>query len=272
MVKKIFFMSGLPRSGNTLLSCILNQNPKIKVSANSLVSEILFQLENLKLHGIYQNFPDEDSLNNIIENVFNLYYKNWDCDYIIDRGPWGTPHNLSLIQKYLKNDLKIICPVRDVIEVITSMYIQRNDELNLIIDNWISNGWRLPSDKTIDEVKCEILTDSNGMIEKGLFSVKTLSSLKYKNFVRFIEYNNLVENIEEEIKKIYNFFEIDFYNHDFKNIKQYEVNGIKYNDNIFGCPTTLHHVRNTISKSNTDINIFDKKIISRYSNLEYWRN
>tara|TARA_B100001094_G_C18131979_1_gene772800 strand:- start:403 stop:528 length:126 start_codon:yes stop_codon:yes gene_type:complete len=41
-MKKIFFISGLPRSGNTLLSSLLNQNPDITVSGQSIIPEIFF--------------------------------------------------------------------------------------------------------------------------------------------------------------------------------------------------------------------------------------
>ena len=40
MKKKIYYLAGLPRAGNTLLGSILNQNPKVKVSPNSMLVEI----------------------------------------------------------------------------------------------------------------------------------------------------------------------------------------------------------------------------------------
>ena len=264
-------MAGLPRSGNTLISCILNQNPKIKVSANSLVSEIFYNLEVLKNNNIYQNFPDEKSLENVISNIFDSYYRHWECEYIIDRSVWGTPDNLFLLQKYLKNDIKIISPVRDLLHVISSMYDQQNDILNNIINSWSSSGWRMPCDKTLEEVKCEILMEKDSMIEKSLLSVKNLSSKQNKKFTKFIEYDDLVENTEKEIKKIYEFLDIEYYNHDYTNLKQYEVNGIKYNDYVVGQKNNMHYIKSQITKSKTDLKKFNQKIISRYSNLECWR-
>ena len=38
--KKYYFLAGLPRAGNTVLSSILNQNSREQVSANSFVSRI----------------------------------------------------------------------------------------------------------------------------------------------------------------------------------------------------------------------------------------
>ena len=57
-MKKYFFLSGLPRAGNTLLSSILNQNPDLSVSANSFVCDILYQGATLQFTDFFENFPD----------------------------------------------------------------------------------------------------------------------------------------------------------------------------------------------------------------------
>ena len=43
-MKKIYFLCGLPRAGNTLLGSIVNQNKNIKITANSIVPDILYYL------------------------------------------------------------------------------------------------------------------------------------------------------------------------------------------------------------------------------------
>ena len=120
-MKKFYCLSGIPRAGNTILSCILNQNPNIAVSANSLVSETLFKLEKWKeTDTAFQNFPDERSYNSMAKSIIPSYYSEWEQDYILDRSTWGTPDNYKLLQKYSPNEIKIICLVRDVAEVVSS--------------------------------------------------------------------------------------------------------------------------------------------------------
>ena len=99
--KNIFFLCGLPRSGNTLLGSIINQNPKLNVTANTILIDVVYSLYLLKENNIYKNFPDNKSLDNIIKNAFNNYYKNWKTDFIIDRGAWGTPANLNVLKSIL---------------------------------------------------------------------------------------------------------------------------------------------------------------------------
>ena len=65
-----------------------------------------------------------------MRSVFDSYYKDWDAKYIIDRGNWGTPTNLDLLQQVIDNDIKIICTVRDIVEIIASF-------LKISPDRWI---------------------------------------------------------------------------------------------------------------------------------------
>ena len=69
--KKIFFLAGFPRAGNTILTSILNQNPDICCTPNSVTLDIYRDLFFLKQTDIFQNFPDHKSLDNILDNVYN---------------------------------------------------------------------------------------------------------------------------------------------------------------------------------------------------------
>ena len=63
----------MPRSGNTLFASIMNQNPEVAVTANSITLEIMKDLFLLKQDPTFKNFPDEQSLDNVIDEVYNLY-------------------------------------------------------------------------------------------------------------------------------------------------------------------------------------------------------
>ena len=83
--RKLFFLVALPRSGNTLFASIMNQNPEIATTANSITLDIMKVLFLLKQTEVFQNFPDHKSLDNVLDNVYNLYYKDWPQRIIIDR-------------------------------------------------------------------------------------------------------------------------------------------------------------------------------------------
>ena len=77
-MRKFFFISGLPRSGNTLLSSLLNQNPDITVSGQSIIAEIFFRIEEIKNTQWYKNFPNESGIENVSKNIFNNYLNKLD--------------------------------------------------------------------------------------------------------------------------------------------------------------------------------------------------
>ena len=58
--RKLFFLISLPRSGNTLFTSIINQNPNIACTANSITLEIIKNLYLIKTTEGFQNFPDHN--------------------------------------------------------------------------------------------------------------------------------------------------------------------------------------------------------------------
>jgi len=271
-MKKYYFLAGLPRSGNTLLSSILNQNPEILVSANSFLCEHMNQTALFQFHEKFKNFPDENSVNNLISSTFDSYYKDWDAKYIIDRGPWGTPPNLYLLENYLSNDIKIICTVRDILEIISSFIRANPDIIFNQLKEQIQNNQRfLESYKSDMELMCEIVTEPSGQLEHFMFSLNNLLKEKNRGYLHIVEYNDLITDTDKTIKRIYDFLEIEHYHHNYKYIKQFAVNGIEYDDSIFG--GDLHKVKSKIKQKKYMVeDILPPHVIQKYSNLEFWRD
>ena len=84
--RKLFFLVALPRSGNTLFTSIINQNSEIACTANSVTLEIMKNIFLIKMTDTFQNFPDHRSLDNVLDNVYDLYYKDWPQKIIIAHG------------------------------------------------------------------------------------------------------------------------------------------------------------------------------------------
>lgn len=262
--KKYYFLAGLPRSGNTLLASILNQNNQINVSANSLVSSILYSIVSNNFVGveeslIFKNFPDKKSLVNCISGCFESYYKDWTGKVIIDRSNWGTPYNLKILEDFCPNELKFICPVRPTLDILCSF-------INLYEENKLINV----KDKDAVRIVCEQLMAEEGVLSRGVNSVLNLSKSKYSKSTLFVSYENLCLDTQAEIERIYQFIGLDKYNHNYTNITQYKINGVSYNDNINQYYKNLHKLRAKISKRKHKIhNILPKDVVEKYSNLSF---
>ena len=270
-MKKYFFLSGLPRSGNTLLSSILNQNPDIKVSANSFLCDHMYQTAMFFHSEKYSNFPDQRSLENLLSSTFDSYYQDWNCKYIVDRGMWGTLINLTLLKRYLKNEIKIICTVRDIVEIVASFLHISREKLQQELSNEINSGFRFnESFKSENEILCEIISRPNGQLENSLFSLNNLLKEENKEFLHIIQYKDLVNNPEKIIQEIYDFLEIEYFSHKYHYVNQFEVNGIKYDDSIWD--SNLHTLNKKIKFSDYKVSdVLSPELIQKYSNMEFWR-
>ena len=260
-MKDIFFLCGLPRAGNTLFGSIMNQNPDVGVSANSICADMMGHLFMLKNIDIFKNFPDHKSFDNVAKSVFENYYKDWKQKYIIDRAPWGIPINLKFL-KETRSNIKIILLVRDIIEVLGSFIKWSEKEPTSFVNQYAA--------KTREE-KCDMLMNKDGVIIKELIAIKHLIDQQPKEIYHLVEYNDLVEHPRKTIDGIYKFLGIPKFKHSFTDLDQFKVNGMEYDDTILG--QGLHTIKTyAIYKEKYDAyNIIPKSIIDKYKQCNFWK-
>jgi hypothetical protein len=77
-----------------------------------------------------------------------------------------------------------------------------------------------------------------------------------------------VQNPEEEINKLYNFFNIPHYPHYFENLQQININGISYDDTIVG--NNMHKIKTEIKKEyNPYIEKIPQRIKEKYGHIKF---
>lgn len=246
-MKNIYFLIGLPRAGNTLLGSLLNQNKKISVTANTLLCDVIENIEVLKNSLIFKNFPDHNSLDNVVKNVFNNYYNDWNAEYIIDRGPWGTPGNLKNLKKII-NKPKFIILYRPILEVLASFVrIENPKNIQAACDDYMN-------------------INKNSILLKNVWSVKNIIENKEEHLI--IRYNNLVNDPLIEIKKIYEFINVPYSETKLINFDKFNVNNVCYDDSVLNA--NLHEIRtDKISFSKYEVKeVLSKNIIEKYSGLD----
>ena len=221
--KKLFFLVAMPRSGNTLFASVMNQNSEIAATPNSITLEIMKDLFFLKETDVFQNYPDHRSLDNVLDSVYDNYYKDWPQRIIIDRGPVMTPGNFSLMQKHFKRPFKCIVLLRDLMDVLAS-YMQWYTEN----PDAFPNRFNFKN----DEEKLGMIMNTKGAVAKDLDAIK--NAYNYPDICHFVKYDDLVKQPEQEFKKIYQFIDEPYYNHRFDNLNQVKVNGLSYDDKIVG--------------------------------------
>lgn len=228
-MKQIFFNSSLPRSGSTLIQNLLAQNPDFYCTPTSGLADLVLNSKatyNNSQAMLAQN-KDEMQLAflNYIASGINGYFNGLtDKPFILDKSrEWGV--NYGLI-KMITPEPKIICMVRDLRSIYSSMEknFRKNPHrenhvqdvpnlvgttLNKRIDIWAQG---VPVGVAIDRLQDVI---QQGIADKMLF----------------VRYEDLMDNPEIEMKRIYDYLNIKEYDkHDFENITQHT----QENDMIHG--------------------------------------
>ena len=256
-IKKLFFLVAMPRSGNTLFTSIINQNSNIACTPNSITLEIMKDLSLLKETDVLQNYPNHQSLDNVLDSVYVNYYKDWPQKYIIDRGPVMTKGNFQLMQKHFKKPFKCIVIIRDLMDVLASYMKWYTKEPNAFPNRYGCKN---------DEEKLSMIMNKDGAVAKDLEAIK--NAYNYPDICHFMKYDNLVQNPEEEINKVYTFFNIPYFNHRFFDLNQIQVNGMGYNDSIVG--KNMHTIRNEIKKEyNPYIEKIPQRIREKYGHIKF---
>jgi sulfotransferase len=264
-MKTYHFLAGLPRSGNTLLSSILNQNPNIYSSPLSPINQILWDnIQSISKNEHIKRISNYDSADQIIKNIIDSYYSKVNKSIIIDREKaWGTPSNLNIIKNYITPKPKIIFTVRPVIEILTS-FMTILPEDSYVDKAMRDSGWWYKNYLTKNDNRCDYLMAPNGQIDKSLLSINEIIKFENKNVFHIVSYDEIVNKPEDTLKGIYKFLKLPSYNHNFDNIIKLE----KDDDEILGQPGNLHEIRPKLSKiSKGPKEVLSDYVINKYSNI-----
>lgn len=270
MNKTYYFMAGLPRSGSTLLSSILNQNPRFYSGPSSPVVPTMLAIEqSLSNDELFNSYPKPEQARELIGSVLSTYYGDRQEPVIFDKNRSWTIR-VNYIQGYFGIEPKIICPVRDTAEILTSFIslIHRNPfEINGRV-NFIDEMLIKSNIPLTDDNRCEFLASPGGILGQSVEGLKKALMEGYDKCIHFVEYNDLVNNPEETMSEIYKFLEEEPYQHTFTDLKNQnrEVDAQTYGF------ADMHEVRPTIEKiSKNPEDVLSENILQKCENTEFWR-
>jgi sulfotransferase len=257
-MKEYYFISGLPRSGSTLLSSILLQNPDFHADISTPIELFVQTSIDILTANEMNTSILEEQRKNIMYGIFDGYYKNIKKSTIFDTSRSWTGKTSFL--KSLFPYTKILCPVRDITAILNSFELIKSK--NPFHANTISN------EKSNVFLRCgELLTQPDGLITEPLNYLKEGYALN-PQMIMFIEYDKMCKNPEKMMRDVYNFLEKPYYPHDFTNLnysnKQFDLN----------CNARdLHTVKKTV-KYTPQSYILPQEIVKEYSSkkFEFWKD
>lgn len=263
MNKQFVMLSGIPRSGSTLLSSVLNQHPLITATTTSPVSELLLIFENNwpHLEKALLN-PHPDQYKNIVRGIIDNAYLHEESDVIVDKNRiW--PKIAKLLSESLGQKPKIICTVRDIPDVLASyiLLLEKNPG-HLFVDGDLMEQ-NLPLNT---KNRCKILWEK--YVNYPYTSLRVGYNSKCADML-FVDYNEIVGNTQETMNKICEFIGINTIS-----VNTSNVQSMSENDDYHGGLKGLHEVRPEVKKTSpSPEQVIGHDLVKLYSNmkLEFWK-
>lgn len=247
-MKKFIGLAGLPRSGSTLLSSILSENPDIHAEGNSAVCQMMWDLDqscNIHCKEQLEANNRHQAQFDVISAIPHIYYKDVISPIIIDKcRTWTLPANVFLMQRYITENIKIIVLERPLIEIVKSFVNIRKQ-----------NNWE-------GDLEKGLLDDWTDPIVRSLNGLKWAKENNLNNIFLFIKYYDLINNTKEILNQIYKFIDEPIFEHNLNNI----INKHPENDKVYNM-TGLHNIRPTINTRQINIEL-SQETINRCQELE----
>ncbi len=257
-MKEYFFISGLPRSGSTLLSAILRQNPEFYADISSPVQGLVGATINV-ITGSESNYLiNEDRRKQIVKDVVDAYYKTVTQNTVFDTGRGWTAKTSLLKELYPQT--KIICCVRDLPWILDSF--ERISAKNSLYNAALTDEEARQTVTT----RCDALMDvkKEGQVIKPYYFLEE-GLLLNPDMIMLVEYESLCKQPESVMREIYNFINKPYYDHDFKNV-EYENEAYDKALNM----KTMHTVRKEVTWKERP-SILPKSVWDKYCGKEFWR-
>ena len=258
MENGIHFISGLPRSGSTLLAGILKQNPRFHAGmtspVGSLVSSMLRQMSQDNEAAV---FIDDKKRETILKSCFAAFYHQEQHKVVFDTNRMWCA-KMPLITDLFPN-AKVIACVRHVPWIIDS------------VDRIVRTNKFEPSKIFGFEVggtvytRFEALGTSHGMVGFPYQALKEAFYGQEANKLVLVQYESLTINPKRTMKEIYDFIDEPEFDHDFNNI---EYNADEF-DARLGTPG-LHTVAKEV-KAIKRQTVLPPDLFSRMLNDSFWQ-
>jgi len=249
-MKQFVCLSGLPRTGSTLLSAILCQNPAIHAEGNSAVCQLMWDISQSCVKTCKEQLRANNRLHtahDLISQIPHIYYKDIEESIVVDKcRSWTIPDNIELLKKYIGNDFKIIILERPIIEIVKSFA-------------------KLYTKNKINKNIGDLLIPQTEPIMRSIMGIshakKQCNENQNQNYL-FISYDELINEPKETIERIYEFCGWEPFEHDFTNIKSKYVE----DDSVYGL-NGMHKIRTTIRKRENDI-VLPEDVVEKCAKID----
>ncbi|MDH7637775.1 sulfotransferase family protein [Sphingomonas oryzagri] len=258
MPQTFHFIAGLPRSGSTLLSALLRQNPRCHASVTSpLYAMVDRMVDAMGAERKYSSFFDDGKRARVLRGLFENYYEDSPADLIFDTNRMWTANAPMLAQLFPQ--ARIICCVRDVFRIIDSF--ERILRANPLQYNSLFNYKNEPSIYGRVQI---MMNARDGVIGGPHSALRSLWFTEFAKRLIVVRYESLTKAPEATLARLYDLIGEPRFAHDPATV---EADETEYDLRI-GLPG-LHRVRKGVTPAEKPLSI-PPDIYHNYATSNFW--
>jgi sulfotransferase len=235
MENGIHFISGLPRSGSTLLASLLRQNPRFHAAMTSPVSNVFMAAQaSMSGRNEFHVFLDDSQRMAILRGIFEGFYGGiHQQKTIFDTNRTWCSKLGPLSQLFPQ--AKVICCVRNLAWIIDSFerLIRRNAFQLSRIFNFEPGGNVY--------TRAEALTKDGGVVRIAIDGLRDAFYSELSSRLMLVTYESLARRPAKTLDAIYDFIDAKPFAHDFEHV---EYDADEYDERM-GTPG-LHRVASRV--------------------------
>lgn len=258
---KLHFISGLPRSGSTLLAGILRQNPAFHAAMTGPVAGLVTVLLNaMGPQNESAVFLDEPRKIAILKAVVDAYYAGEGERQVVFDTSRAWCARLPLIRT-LYPEAKVICCVRSVAWVLDSF--ERLVRRNALSPSRLFNS---PEERQTVYSRVEALAHRDRVVGFAWSALKEAYYGEHSRALLLVEYDLLARHPERTMRLVYEFLGEPWFAHDFDSVEYDEPEF----DTQLGAPG-LHSVKRRVEWVERQT-VLPPDLFDRYSALSFWQD
>ncbi len=259
MKAPIHFISGLPRSGSTLLAALLRQNPRFHAGMSGPVAGLAGALlSEMSARNEFSVFLDDAKRERILHALFDQYYDDCPAEVIFDTSrAWCA--RMPVIARLFPS-ARVIALVRHLPWVVDSVerLVQKNIFSPSSIFGYSPNG-------TV-YTHANAIASADGMVGFAYDALKQACYGRQADRLLLIQYETLTTDPDRAMRAIYDCIGQAYFRHDFERV-EYDVTEF---DRRAGTPG-LHTVRGRVHAEPRQT-LLPPDLFQRFANDAFWRD
>lgn len=263
MEKGLHFISGLPRSGSTLLAGILRQNPRLHTGMSTPVARLFTHL--LIGMGAHQEnaiFIEDEQREAILRSLFESYYHKLHREKLVfDTNRMWCSRMPALARLF--PEARVIACVRDLSWILDSFERLARRNPFWVARIFQSEASAMPANTVYSRI--EALTSPNGTVGFAFNALQEAFYGEYASRLMIIDYNSLAREPTRTLAALYDFLELPPFDHDFDNVA-YDAS--EEFDTWLGLPG-MHKVAKKVQYVKRE-SILPPDLFQRFGNRDFW--